>query len=51
VQGNSPREEVTKMSAFDSEMAASLDAILNRVELDGDDLEDEVETAQRAIAW
>ncbi len=39
------------MNAFDSELAASLDAILDRVELDEDDLEDEVETAQRAIAW
>lgn len=39
------------MSALNSDLIVSLDEILDRVHVDEDDLEDEIETAQRAIAW
>lgn len=39
------------MSALNNDLIVSLDEILDRVQVDEDDLEDEIETAQRAIAW
>lgn len=39
------------MTDLPEDLNANLDDLLTQVEADADDLEDEVETAQRAIAW
>jgi len=44
-------KEVIFVSALNNDLIVSLDEILDRVQVDEDDLEDEIETAQRAIAW
>jgi hypothetical protein len=46
------REGVTQpMSALPKDLEMALDDMLDSVHIDEDDLEEEVETAQRAIAW
>lgn len=43
------RGEVSPMPELPNDLVAAIDDLL--VEVDSDDMEDEVETAERAISW
>lgn len=42
---------VTYMARLPDDLVVAIDDLLAKATIDDDDLEDEVETAQRAIAW